>query len=353
MNIFNPEHDLCLANGDPNFVPPESALRFGRECAGLNSWIETGDGVIPWGWNSVLKRRLLKEGISSELLPSDDFLIAARELSHRRNALKAKGFLYERSSALRAWTSHSSGSEAFSCDEVRMHLDNYIDAVAKAPWSGSGKGLRWLRSGELSDNDLGWCANVIAKQGSVIVEKRETVVCDTAMLFSVGNDISYEGMSLFFNDNGAYKGNVLASDEWILENLTAYIPRIVLDEIRDGLAAFLRKEFLGIYRGFVGVDMFICRDCDGGFRIEPCVEINVRMTMGLLARRLFDRHLVHSAEKGLELSRDGGRGDLPSGRWTLRVEYSPDNLENILKNAALTLVPFSPGCRYSVAVFLK
>ena len=31
--IFNPEHELCLANGDPNFVPPESALRFGRDCA--------------------------------------------------------------------------------------------------------------------------------------------------------------------------------------------------------------------------------------------------------------------------------------------------------------------------------
>ena len=54
MNIFNPEHDLCLANGDPNFVPPESALKFGRDCAGLTSLIETGEGIIPWGWDAVL-----------------------------------------------------------------------------------------------------------------------------------------------------------------------------------------------------------------------------------------------------------------------------------------------------------
>lgn len=65
MNIFNPEHDLCMANGDANFVPPFSALEFGRDCAGLTSYIQkAGDGeIVPWGWDAVLKQRLVKQGV--------------------------------------------------------------------------------------------------------------------------------------------------------------------------------------------------------------------------------------------------------------------------------------------------
>ena len=85
MNIFNPEHDLCLANGDPNFVPPESALRFGRECAGLNSWIETGDGIIPWGWDAVLKRRQAEIIVEMEALRAEQADIRHIVRRHERS----------------------------------------------------------------------------------------------------------------------------------------------------------------------------------------------------------------------------------------------------------------------------
>ena len=76
MNIFNPEHDLCMANGDANFVPPFSALEFGRDCAGLTSYIhKAGDGeIVPWGWDAVLKQRLVKQGVPVSSLPSDEAL---------------------------------------------------------------------------------------------------------------------------------------------------------------------------------------------------------------------------------------------------------------------------------------
>lgn len=349
MNIFNPEHDLCLANGDPNFVPPESALRFGRECSGLNSWVETGDGIIPWGWDAVLKRRLIREGISPDLLPSDKFLEDVKMLSHRRNALYANDFLYANVPLLRQYATPSRAFEASSCNDVLTLADRFGEAVAKAPWSGSGKGLRWLRSGELSDNDLGWCRNVIAKQGSVIVERREKVVRDFAMLYSIsGNDVRFEGMSLFFNDNGMYKGNVLGTDAWILDELSSYLPRELFIELQDALGQFFCRNYLGVYQGFVGVDMFIYTAPDGTSRIAPCVEINARMTMGLLARRVFDRHLSFSPETGLCLIRDIRSGSVPSGRYSLRMEYSPSGL--VLPPDAVPLTPFSAGFRYAVLV---
>ena len=34
--IFNPEHDLCIANGDENFVPPRSAMGFAKDNVDLS-----------------------------------------------------------------------------------------------------------------------------------------------------------------------------------------------------------------------------------------------------------------------------------------------------------------------------
>lgn len=347
MNIFNPEHDLCLANGDPNFVPPESALKFGRDCAGLTSLIETGEGIIPWGWDAVLKRRLLREGIPETMLPDDAALARIRELSNRKNAVAADSFIRRhlqeilsgRSFGGRPYTDFLTGNApviAESVPEVVSYVGKYGNAVAKAPWSGSGKGLRWLRAGELSDNDLGWCRNVIAKQGAVEVECREKVVRDFAMLFHISHgEVRFEGFSMFFNENGMYRGNVLASDGWILGKLSGYVPEAIVLAVKDILTEYFLEEFAGSYEGYAGVDMFMCRVAEGRFRLSPCVEINVRMTMGLLARRLHDRYPCED------------------GMTVMRVEYSPvaEGLAALLKDALQVLTAPGPDANYALAIF--
>ena len=46
-----------------------------------------------------------------------------------------------------------------------------------------------------------------------------------------------------------------------------------------------------IMRGYVGVDQFICRRAGGGELLyNPAVEINLRMTMGHVARNIYDLH---------------------------------------------------------------
>ena len=77
MYIFNPEHDLCLANGDIHFVPPESALAFGRDCASIVKFMQGLNdeaAIVPWGWNSVLCDRLIKAGADKNVLPSEQQL---------------------------------------------------------------------------------------------------------------------------------------------------------------------------------------------------------------------------------------------------------------------------------------
>ncbi len=422
MTIFNPEHDLCMANGDANFVPPASALKFAVDCASLVSWIDdVSDGeIVPWGWDAVLKRRLQKSGVPDDKLPSDDAINNIRSLSHRRVAAEANAYIngHIASDALRP---DSEIVELCSVDDVQAAVESFGDAVAKSPWSGSGKGLRWLRAGELSASDLGWCRKVIERQGSVMLEKRHRIVQDFAMLFSVSADsVRFEGYSMFFNDNGIYKGNILASDDFIFSYLTdKYIDGGLLLQVREQLKKFLAQKFVGKYAGYLGVDMFIYADstaegqisvgsdrsgfCETSesssasvshnadshseteaesdepkskYCLAPCVEINVRMTMGLLARRLFDNHLAINERLGglCLIPPTGIRSGIPSvtssescplkstssdtidGQYVMATEYSPrpgELYDRFVKNGEgryLLLTEITPETEYAVVV---
>ncbi|MGN0187894.1 MAG: hypothetical protein ACI395_00095 [Candidatus Cryptobacteroides sp.] len=343
MYCFNPEHDICLANGDANFSPPESSLRFGRDCAGIMRFMdddESGAGVIAWGWDKVLKTRLLREGVDESLLPYDACLEGIRELSHRRVALECNAFLHK----CPTLSAPPVPVELKSLAQVNAFLARQERAVLKAPWSGSGKGLRWISDGLLSSNDEGWCRNVFAKQGCIIGESREDVVLDFALLYKVSGtascpSLTFEGYSLFETCNGAYTASVLASDGHIRDVISGYISLNVFDDVKLSLESFLSDRFCGSYRGFLGVDMFVCRS-GVSYLLNPCVEINVRMTMGLLARRYYDRHFAHAHPR-------------EDGLHRLSVIYSakPSALQERLKDALEVLTCPGPEGEYAVAVY--
>ena len=89
--IFNPEHDLCVANGDENFVPPRSAMGFARENIDLTQHLKRPNKqrrhIIPWGWNHALRKRLINEGIDPSTLPSEEELQFIHTYSRREFAL--------------------------------------------------------------------------------------------------------------------------------------------------------------------------------------------------------------------------------------------------------------------------
>lgn len=315
--IFNPEHDLCLANGDIHFVPPESALAFGRDCASITRFMHglcTVDDsdfgqIVPWGWDFVLKNRLLKEGVDAGLLPTDKQIQQITILSHRRVALQALEYL--NNSNINDITSHNYRIEAVEVKDVESFLECNKEVVLKAPLSGSGKGIRFV-SKRLSYSNAGWCRNLIAKHGYVVVEQRVRPVLEFAMLFrssKAERNSAYEGVdcieflgySLFYARNGAYRGNVLASNEFIEKKILDYIPADLLLKSRNAIVEFLKKRVSGSYEGFIGVDQFVYEyggtDDWPKYRFNPVVEINLRMTMGLVARNIYDRfsaefHLV-------------------------------------------------------------
>jgi hypothetical protein len=161
--------------------------------------------------------------------------------------------------------------------------------VFKSPWSGSGKGLSWVRNG-LTDSHKGWCKRIIQKQGSVIAEPIYDVKQNFAMLFECQSGaVSFAGYSLFETEKGIYRNNLLLSNEAIQVFLiTKFIPEKHLLDVKAALMEFITINIAPHYSGTLGVDMFIY-EYENEIRLHPCVEINLRMTMGAVARRFYDR----------------------------------------------------------------
>ena len=288
--IFNPEHDLCIANGDENFVPPRSAVGFAKENIDLTEHLKRPNKqrrqIIPWGWNHSLKKRLINEGFDPATLPSEEELQFIRTHSRREFALDVH-------SRLNCGDSQVIEPDyriiATSVSEIEAFISANGSAVLKSPLSGSGKGIRFVREG-LSESDEGWCRRRLDKQGSVIVERRFEIIKECAMLFECHNKgFDFIGYSLFESKNGAYSKNILASNEEIEDMIAGYISRDTLIAVRKDLTAILADTLVGHYEGFLGVDQIICQTDSPAF--IPVSEINLRMTMGLIARNQYDQNV--------------------------------------------------------------
>ena len=284
--IFNPEHDLCIANGDENFVPPRSAVGFAKENMDLSGYLKRPNKqsrqIVPWGWNHSLRKRLINEGIDPVTLPSDEELQFIRTHSRREFALDVH-------SRINCGDSQVIGPDyrivASSVGDIEAFISANGSAVLKSPLSGSGKGIRFVRE-RLSESDEGWCRKILNKQGAVIVERRFEIIKECAMLFECHHEgIDFIGYSLFESRNGAYYKNILASNEDIEDVIARYISRDTLIAIRENLTTILAGSLVGHYEGFLGVDMMICQS-DTPILV-PVSEINLRMTMGLIARNQY------------------------------------------------------------------
>ena len=285
--IFNPEHDLCIANGDENFVAPRSAMGFAKENIDLSEHLKRPNKqrrqIIPWGWNHSLKKRLINEGIDPASLPSEKELQFIRTHSRREFALDVHSCLSCRDKQV---IKPDYRMAATSVGEIEAFISTNGSAVLKSPLSGSGKGIRFIRE-RLSESDEGWCRRTLDKQGSVIVEQRFEIIKECAMLFECHYEgIDFVGYSLFESRNGAYSRNILASNEDIEDVIAEYVSRDTLIAIREELKDILARTLVGPYEGFLGVDQMICQ-ADSPILV-PVSEINLRMTMGLIARNQYD-----------------------------------------------------------------
>lgn len=356
LYIFNPEHDLALASGETNYMAPASARRMASELALLPMWYaEEGSAVLapsaynldyvkrmqelfglsihlitepelaaepnldirPWGWDLALRKRLLGLGITETLLPSMEQLGIWREYSHRSKAVSLLPGLQ--------LNERFCGESYYlkTPEEWKRFVEEREECLLKAPLSGSGKGLNWCK-GAFTPFISGWCARVAASQGGIVAEPIYNKVEDFAMEFysDGAGKVTLAGYSLFSTGrSGMYEGNRLLSNEDIRKRLSQYVPSEVLTDLTNRLISELSMLIGTVYKGYLGVDMMICRFPESEssvFRIHPCVEINLRMNMGVVARLLYDRY-VH-----------------PDSTGDFRIDYHPSEGEALMEHERMS-----------------
>lgn len=340
-----------------------------RQWAGANTvWLpslEWADGeslpagaeVCPWGWNPMLVRRLVLAGVSSVSLPDEEMLRRFRRESSRHRAVELLAWLRGTESAVgRQWGGRLCG-EAFYCTdeaEIARLLSCYPDAILKAPWSGSGKGLRLGRSGYVPPLS-GWCRRVLRGQGGVVVEPLYNKVYDFAMEFRSDGQgrVVYEGLSRFFTTGrGTYDGNRVVSEEEHVRWLTSFVPRPLWETLRDDLTVYFSRVLKGGYRGPFGVDMMLCRkDGSGELCVHPCVEVNLRCTMGHVAASLA-RFLAPETEARFGIDYCAVKGRLLDDQ-RLRMQNAPWQMtDGKLCAGYLPLTPVTFSSHYRAALWV-
>ena len=357
LHIFNPEHDLALASNLRQFTAPHAGRQLRSDLSFIPAlWADEGDLVLvddidnardkvrhlggdlvdkvefitkvqlahfiktefldsvhPWGWDLSLKGELEHIGIPEIALPGDAILNKVRALSSRQWAAE-----------------HLQSGVRFvqSVAEVKSLVREWGKAVIKAPWSSSGRGVRFVSADEFREGSgypsfERWVGNIIYRQGGVTVEPYYNKVMDFGMEFEmVDGKVLYRGLSLFDTIKNAYSGNVLCPEDKKVEMMARYVSPERLLQIRQHVIDVMEPALKGIYSGPFGVDMMIyakeqnlpasdgaSSDVQDDFGVNECIEVNLRRTMGHVAIDLAD-YLQETSSELNQLMRvefDGNR----------------------------------------------
>lgn len=361
LHIFNPEHDLALAANLRQFTAPHAGRQLRSDLSFIPAlWADEGDLVLvddidnardkvrhlgtklvdkvefitkvqlehliktefldsvhPWGWDLSLKGELERIGMPEIVMPGDAILNKVRALSSRQ------------------WTAeHLQSGVQFvqTVTDVKSLVREWGKAVIKAPWSSSGRGVRFVSADEFREGSdypsfERWVGNIIYRQGGVTVEPYYNKVMDFGMEFEmVDGNVLYRGLSLFDTIKNAYSGNILCSEDKKEEMMAQYVSPERLLQIRQHIIDVMEPALKGNYSGPFGVDMMIyakdmnalnqviSTDMPSDFGVNECIEVNLRRTMGHVAIDLANYLQQTSAEFNNIM-----RVDFDGNRYHLRV----------------------------------
>ena len=244
-------------------------------------------GIAPWGYDLRLRHVLAGLGAPARLLPDAAWIgDVVRPLSSRQTAV---GLLPAIVGTLRHAlpTLPVVGRSAWctSASEARAALAANGRSMCKTPWSCSGRGV-FVAPWPAEETVWRRIERAIAAQGGVAIEPLYDVAADLAMEFVADHTgVHYAGLSVFETCGGRYGGNVVDSDDALAQRLPETL-RPALPTVGVVVAETLHTLLCGRYHGAMGVDMMVVRQTDRTWALHPCVELNLRRTMGMVALTL-------------------------------------------------------------------
>lgn len=317
--IFNPDSDYALACDRRYYTPPATVVKLRQEKALLPVFFSPGadnsllildslpDGwhslkfadecirrkvkvftteqieaeptlasglvATPWGWNKQIWQFLTDRFGKLIQLPSPLEIENIRVLSHRRTTI---GFLTRFEGILNPEIGIP--EEIKDVNVAIEAFEKHHALYFKAPWSSSGRGV--MLTDDLERRHVEpWLHGIIKRQGSVMMEKAYNRRLDFATEWMCDNGkCRFLGFSVFNTSRrGKYHSNINASQK-SLELLISESSHDWSYKIVERQQEVIECMISPVYSGPVGIDMLVT----ASGAVNPCVEINLRHTMGMV-----------------------------------------------------------------------
>lgn len=392
LYYFNPGHENAILNGSPYYTPPANIARMQADLESLPVWYADSNDCV-YTRNALSREFSLfitNNGIPIAQTITQDQLdtnssyavhfwgISPQAIHFIEEINRQTGSILQTPVWNNKLEELSSRKTAAIClrslvNEIPKISDNIIpefysdlnsientvalnkyQLLAKAPFSSSGRGLLWLPVRELTRTERQILHGILKKQKYVSIERALNKQIDFAMEFIISPDADdcFVGYSLFeTNSKGAYTGNYLGLQSNIENTITKYIQKDLLESVKNWLSSYLKQNFASFYEGCIGVDMMIYLENDS-YKLHPCVEINVRDNMGLLALRFSQNHLDKSATGHFYIDFSSKENVMYEKHIQMQEEHPLVLSGNKFTHGYFSLCPVSPRTNYRAYILL-
>ncbi|HET6558493.1 MAG TPA: hypothetical protein VFG54_14340 [Prolixibacteraceae bacterium] len=342
---FNPTCELAIANGSFSYMPPKLLRDFETDCSVLPFvFSSAGDCILteckpsqefisrlsdagftvptylnlkelvsegnlghlfPWGWSPashfILKDLKDKCCQAFKESPVYDWKEEHKSLFERRTSLTFLQNFLETFPSEHYLDTDNIGISVTSCEEIELLLKKHTALVLKAPLSSSGRGIQIIRKPTLNASNRQWISGVLNQQAYLIAEPYLDKITDLSFQFKITDkgEPEYPGYSIFeTNTNGQYKSTfihpkvnhpVFSGQSNKVEELIATTAELLARQLKY-------SPFAMFHRGFMGIDAMLYRD-QNQLKMQPCIEINSRMNMGILTLHIEKYIHPHSIGK--------------------------------------------------------
>ena len=180
-------------------------------------------------------------------------------------------------------------------------LGSVEQLMVKRPYTSSGRGVFPLPL-PIQPKHLEALIGSCMRCGSISIEPHLDVIDNWAIEYTrnTQGEVSFFALSHFAThpSGRAYLGNHLSSPQELWQKLSSYVGENTLQRLIEVQSKWLERELVASeYIGYIGIDLFFYRDGEQ-VRFHPCVEINLRTTMGVVAHFAYERY-VPTGRKGI------------------------------------------------------
>lgn len=397
IHYFNPGHETAILLGTRNYTPPANVRKMQKDLALLPVWYaESGDLVYvselmaPRFFSTqpkefqpfpspVTQTTLVNQTSKAPLWQAAPWGLSPQSLSLFNKLRANTGIMLDIPEWKEDYARLTGRQTAAECLERIQRLipdlpipvaprfctkiqevEKYMSLcnspfILKTPYSSSGRGLLWVMKRQLDTSNKNWVNGALSKQGSVSIEHGLENVQDFAMEFySDGQgSVRYEGLSVFnTEDKGAYSGNILEEPAAMRNRITRFTGEESFLRIQEAVTQVLKEIYGPAYKGYLGVDMLVFKQRDDSFAIHPCVEVNMRYTMGMIALQLFRKYIAPDATGDFRVAFEKEAGEAYDKHRFMKTTYPLQLVGGKIREGYLSLCPVTKETHYRAYILI-